>query len=273
MTIERTDRDSLSTNIHALISALGRVMTDQSGAGALNLTEEVRRIAKELRISPSDDLLAQLTALIAERSLGELQGLVKAFTLYFGLVNLAEGVERLRMLGVRDHQRYPAPRAEGIADAVAALRAHGVAAESIQEWLDHAVIMPAFTAHPTESKRRTTLNKLRGIFDTLIDLTMRTSPLLPHEHIVAISQIEREIVGLWQSDDVRIEKPSVLDEVENGIYYFQRVLWDLLPKINRELGTALSEYYPEHQWRLPPVIRFGSWMGGDRDGNPLSPPR
>ncbi|MEI6777935.1 MAG: phosphoenolpyruvate carboxylase [Chloroflexales bacterium] len=269
MTIERTDRDPLSTNIHALISALGRVMTDQSGAAALNLTEEVRRIAKELRTNPSDDLLALLTALIAERSLVELQGLVKAFTLYFGLVNLAEGVERLRMLSVRDRQRYPAPHAEGIADAVAALRAHGVAAESIQEWLDHALIMPAFTAHPTESKRRTTLNKLRRIFDTLIDLTMRTSPLLPHEHIAAISQIEREIVGLWQSDDVRIEKPSVLDEVENGIYYFQRVLWDLLPKIDRELDTALSEYYPEHQWRLPPVIRFGSWIGSDRDGNPF----
>jgi len=266
------DRDPLSTNIRALISALSRVMSDQSGAAALALTEEVRRIAKDLRTSPSDDLVAQLTAMIADRSLDELHGLVKTFTLYFGLVNLAEGVERLRVLSVRDRQRYPAPRAEGIADAVAALRGHGVAAESIQAWLDHALIMPVLTAHPTESKRRTTLNKLRRIFDTLIDLTMRTTSLLPHEYIVATSQIEREIVGLWQSDDVRIEKPSVLDEVENGIYYFQRVLWDLLPKIDRELGTALAEYYPDYQWRLPPVIRFGSWMGGDRDGNPFVTP-
>ncbi len=266
------ERDPLSTNIRALGDALGRVMTDQSGAAALALAEEVRRIAKELRTSPSDDLAVQLTALIAERSVGELHGLVKAFTLYFGLVNLAEGVERLRVLSVRDRQRYPAPRAEGIANAVASLRGHGVAAEAIQAWLDHALIMPVLTAHPTESKRRTTLNKLRRIYDTLIELTLRTTPLLPHEHLAAISQVEREIVGLWQSDDVRIEKPSVLDEVENGIYYFQRVLWDLLPQIDRELGAALAEYYPDHPWHLPALIRFGSWMGGDRDGNPYVTP-
>ena len=99
------DRDPLSTNIRALISALSRVMSDQSGAAALALTEEVRSIAKDLRTSPSDDLVAQLTAMIADRSLDELHGLVKTFTLYFGLVNLAEGVERLRVLSVRDRQR------------------------------------------------------------------------------------------------------------------------------------------------------------------------
>ncbi|NNJ09149.1 phosphoenolpyruvate carboxylase [Chloroflexales bacterium ZM16-3] len=267
-----TERDPLSTNIRALGSALGRVMTDQSGARALELEEEVRRIAKELRASPSDALAARLSALIAERPVDELHGLVKAFTLYFGLVNLAESVERLRVLSVRDRQRYPAPRTEGIAEAVAALRGHGVAAEAIQEWLDHALIMPVLTAHPTESKRRTTLNKLRRIFDTLIELTMRTTPMLPGEHVAAIIRIEREIVGLWQSDDVRIEKPLVLDEVENGLYYFNRVLWDLLPQIDRELEAALAEHYPAHTWRMSPLIRFGSWMGGDRDGNPYVTP-
>ncbi|MBX0326574.1 phosphoenolpyruvate carboxylase [Oscillochloris sp. ZM17-4] len=267
-----TERDPLSTNIRALGSTLGRVMTDQSGARALELEEEVRRIAKELRASPSDALAARLAAMIAGLPVGELHGLVKAFTLYFGLVNLAEGVERLRVLSVRDRQRYPAPRTEGIAEAVAALRSHAVAAEDIQAWLDHALIMPVLTAHPTESRRRTSLNKLRRIFDTLIELTMRTAPMLPHEQVAAITQIEREIVGLWQSDDVRIEKPSVLDEVENGLFYFQRVLWDLLPQIDRELEMALAEHYPEHSWRMSPLLRFGSWMGGDRDGNPFVTP-
>ncbi|NTW03139.1 MAG: phosphoenolpyruvate carboxylase, partial [Oscillochloris sp.] len=266
------ERDPLSANIRALGSALGRVMTDQSGGAALALEEEVRRLARELRASPSDALATQLTTLIADRSVDELYGLVKAFTLYFGLVNLAESVERLRALSVRDRQRYPAPRTEGVAEVVASLRSHGVSAEAIQTWLDHAQIMPVLTAHPTESKRRTTLNKLRRIFDTLIELTMRTMPMLPHEHVAAITRIEREIVGLWLSDDVRHEKPTVLYDLENGIYFFQRVLWDLLPQLDRDLETALAEHYPEHRWRMSPLLRFGSWMGGDRDGNPFVTP-
>ncbi|NTV63695.1 MAG: phosphoenolpyruvate carboxylase, partial [Oscillochloris sp.] len=263
------ERDPLSTNIHALGAALGRVMTDQSGARALDLAEEVRRLARELRTNPTDDLAARLVALIADLPVDELSDLVKAFTLYFGVVNLAESVERLRMLAVRDRQRYPAPRAEGIAEAVASLRNHGVSAEAIQAWLNHAQIMPVLTAHPTESRRRTTLNKQRRIFDALVEVTMPTASMLPHEQAAAITRIEREIVGLWLTDDVRNEKPSVLDEVENGIYYFQRVLWDLLPQIDRELETALATHYPEQRWRMAPLLRFGSWMGGDRDGNPF----
>ncbi len=266
-----SERDPLATNIHALGMALQRVMTNQSGARALELEAQVRQMAHELRAqpNPSPELIDHLTRLIAARPVAQLYDLVKASTLYFGLVNLAESVERLRMLSVRDRQRYPAPRAEGITDAVAALRSHAVSAEAIQAWLDHALIMPVLTAHPTESRRRTTLNKLRHIFDTLIELTLRTTPMLPHEHVTAITQIEREIVGLWLSDDVRVEKPSVLDEVENGLYYFQRVIWDLLPQLDRELAEALSEHYPEHAWNVRPILRFGSWMGGDRDGNPF----
>ncbi|WP_129629318.1 phosphoenolpyruvate carboxylase [Candidatus Oscillochloris fontis] len=264
-----TERDPLATNIHALGMALRRVMTNQSGARALELEAQVRQMARELRTQPSPELAERLTRLIAERPVAQLYDLVKASTLYFGLVNLAESVERLRMLSVRDRQRYPAPRAEGVTDAVASLRSHNVSAEAIQAWLNQALIMPVLTAHPTESRRRTTLNKLRRIFDTLIELTLRTTPMLPHEHVAAITQIEREIVGLWLSDDVRVEKPSVLDEVENGLYYFQRVIWDLLPKLDRELATALAEHYPEQDWQLRPILRFGSWMGGDRDGNPF----
>ncbi len=263
------DHDLLSANIRVLGDALGRVITSQQGPETFALVEQVRRVAKEAR-STAQQINPQ--ELIAHLNLPELNSLVKAFTLYFGLVNLAEGVERLRALRARDIRNAPAPRPESIADAIELLKRHGVTASAIQAWLNHALIMPVLTAHPTESRRRTILIKLRRIFDTLVDLTFGERLLLPADRQAAITRIEREIVGLWQSDDVRNRRPSVLDEVENGLFYFQTVLWDLLPQIYREMAAALEQAYPDHQWQLPPFLRFGSWMGGDRDGNPYVTP-
>jgi phosphoenolpyruvate carboxylase len=263
------ERDPLSANIRALGDALGRVLSDQSGAAAFTLEERVRLMAKELRRSGDIAVAERLQELIAGLSVTELHGLTKAFTLYFGLINLAEAVERLRVLRERDQRNPAAPRAESFSAAVAELHAAGVSAEALQHWLNGAVIMPVLTAHPTESRRRTTLIKLRRIFDGLLDLSLGERLLVPQERREVLRQIEREIVGLWQSDDVRVHKPSVLDEVENGLFYFQTTLYDLLPQLQRALAQALSDHYPEQQWVLPPILRFGSWMGGDRDGNPF----
>jgi len=272
MNSEQPGSDPLSTNIRALGNALGRVLTDQSGAAAFALEERVRLMAKGVRADGGPDDARELHELVAGLSVGELHGLIKAFTLYFGLVNLAEGVERLRVLRERAVRKGLGARSESIGVAVALLREHGVPAEAVQRWLDHALIQPVLTAHPTESRRRTTLIKLRRIHDALVELTLGERLLLPDDRVAVLGRIEREIVGLWQSDDVRNTKPSVRDEVENGLFYFQTVLWELLPQIYREMERALAEHYPEHQWRVPPFLRFGSWMGGDRDGNPFVTP-
>ncbi|NJN18194.1 MAG: phosphoenolpyruvate carboxylase, partial [Oscillochloris sp.] len=269
---DESEIDHLSANIRSLGDALGRVITDQSGAAALAREEEVRRLAKQLRADPHSAAATELRTLIADRSVEELHDLIKAFTLYFGLVNLAESVERLRVLRSRDVRTAPNPRAESITAAVALLREHAVPAEQIRHWLDNALISPVLTAHPTESRRRTILLKQRRISDALIDLTLGERLLLPGEHADRLHLIEREIVGLWQSDDVRVTKPSVLDEVENGLFYFQTTLWDLLPRLLDELEHALADHYPEQRWQVPPLLRFGSWMGGDRDGNPFVTP-
>jgi phosphoenolpyruvate carboxylase len=282
MTTERNDagspdeaqplRDPLSANIRALGYALGRVLTDQSGAAAFALEERVRLMAKELRAGGDEAITRELQRLIAGLSIGEMLSLTKAFTLYFGLVNLAEAVERLRVLRARDQRSPLTPRAESIGAAVATLRAHGIPAAELRAWLEGALIMPVLTAHPTESRRRTTLIKQRRIFDGLLDLSLGARLLLPQEKSAAFTRLEREIVGLWQSDDVRHSKPSVLDEVENGLFYFQTVLYDLLPQICRDFEQALCDHYPDERWDLPPLLRFGSWMGGDRDGNPFVTP-
>lgn len=267
-----SEHDLLSANIRALGDLLGRVITGQSGPETFQLVEQVRRMAKELRAAPHQTDPKALQSVIAHLSLPQLHNLVKAFTLYFGLVNLAEGVEQLRILRARDLRNAPAPRAESIADAIELLKRYDVPAQAIQEWLDHALIMPVLTAHPTESRRRTILIKLRRIFDTLIDLTFGERLVLPADRQAALTRIEREAIGIWQSDDVRNRRPSVLDEVENGLFYFQTVLWDLLPQMYRETAEALAAAYPDYPWRLPPFLRFGSWMGGDRDGNPFVTP-
>ena len=266
------ERDPLSSNIRALGDTLGRVLTDQSGAAAFTLEEQIRRMAKELRASGDAALAQRLEEVIGALSIPEIHGLTRAFTLYFGLVNLAEAVERLRVLRERDLRRAPEARAESIDAAIRLLREHGVPAATLRAWLEGALVMPVLTAHPTESRRRTTLLKQRSIFEALLDLSLGERLMLPQDRITALQRIEREIVSLWQSDDVRAYRPTVLDEVENGLFYFQTVLYKLLPRIYRTLEQALAEHYPEEVWQAPPLLRFGSWMGGDRDGNPFVTP-
>ncbi|NJM08969.1 phosphoenolpyruvate carboxylase [Candidatus Gracilibacteria bacterium] len=263
--------DPMRANIRLLGRALGDVLADQSGHEAFELEERVRRMAKRLRSEPASDLQQELIELIASLSLPQITSLIKAFTLYFGLVNLAESEERLRVLRERDRSTAPAPRSESIAAAIALLHRHGVSAEALQEWLDRARIEPVFTAHPTESKRRTNLVKLRSIGEAL-DALSSGRAALPQEQARALRSIEQQIVGLWQTDEVRVNKPSVLDEVKNGLFYFEHCLWEVLPELYRDLDSALRSFYPTVQWKLPPFLRFGSWMGGDRDGNPFVTP-
>ncbi len=259
--------ERLETNIRFLGQALSRVLNEQGGAEAFALEEQVRSIALDLRANPSSAHARDLAALIAGLSVEQLRRLIKSFTLYFGLVNLAENVERLQALRDRDLHDFPQPRAEGIAAAVGELRRHGVSATEIQRWMRGALIMPVFTAHPTESKRRTTLGKLRRIGDALSMLVSEKS-LPPYERTALVARIEEQIIALWQSDEVRVIKPAVIHEVQNGLFYFENVLLVETPAIYRELEHALREYYPDYKWDVPALLRFGMWMGGDRDGNP-----
>ncbi len=269
--------DLLAGNIQLLRDLLARVVAEQLGPEAQELEQQVRTMARAVRDAPSPEGAHALRQFVAGLSLEQQHGLIKSFTLYFSFDNLAERIERLRVLHERDIHTYPEPRSDSVAAAVAELHDHGVTAEAIQHWLDDALIMPIFTAHPTESQRRTTLSKLRRINDAIVALMPANGhqparPMLPHERAELLNQIEAQIVSLWQSDVVRVVKPNVLDEVNNGLYYFQEVLPVEVPRIYRDLEMALRRYYPQHTWRVPPLFRFGIWMGGDRDGNPFVTP-
>ena len=272
-------RDPISASIHLLGDRLGHVISEQASPDALELEEDVRRLSIEQREAHTPEKSAALRSLVAQLSVAQLQTLIKAFSLYFGLVNLAEASERMRVLHERDRLDYPRPRAESIAAAIADLRAHGVSAAELAARLPQLLIMPVFTAHPTEAKRRTTLEKLRRIGAALAALQASdaNAPTPTQKRALQLS-IEAEVVGLWQSDDVRMVKPTVLDEVKNGLYYFEDVIEAEVPHLYRDLEVALAEHYPQEgnapggAWRVPPLLRFGAWMGGDRDGNPFVTP-
>ncbi|HWQ11549.1 MAG TPA: phosphoenolpyruvate carboxylase [Roseiflexaceae bacterium] len=265
------NRDRLSATIRFLGDTLGEVIRDQAGEEAFALEERIRKLGKELRAARDPEPpTAAMQELVAGLATSEMRAVIRAFSVYFALVNLAEQLQRTWVLRERARQHPDVPRSESIAAAVSQLHADGVSAAQIQRWLDTARIQPVFTAHPTEARRRTTLEKLRRIAD-LVDRRF-SEQLYGFDLEENTRRIREEVVGLWQSDEVRVVKPTVIDEVKNGLYYFEAGLFDLIPRLYRELEHALREHYPEHPWQIAPFLRFGSWMGGDRDGNPFVTP-
>jgi phosphoenolpyruvate carboxylase len=258
-------RDRLSEQIHLLGDMLGRTIVEQEGERLFDLVEEVRGLAKAHRAgdeAAGERLLRRVEAL----PLPESRGVVKAFATYFKLVNLAEEQERVRVLRRRAREAHEAGAAVGetVGAAVRELREAGLSGEQMQALLDRLLVMPVFTAHPTEAKRRTILTKLARIADALraLDLDDPT----PEEEHATREGLREELVSLWQTEETRAYKPDVMDEVRNGLYYFES-LFDLAPQVSAALERAVAEHYPGAVVR-PAFLRFGSWIGGDRDGNP-----
>ena len=262
-----SERDRLSEQVHLLGDRLGETIVEQEGRALFDLVEEVRGLAKAHRAgdgAAGERLLRRVEAL----PLAESRGVVKAFATYFQLVNLAEEQERVRVLRRREREAHArgGSATETIAAAVGELRESGVSPAEMQEFLDRLLIMPVFTAHPTEAKRRTILTKLARIADLLRGLDLE-SPT-PEEERAAHEALREELVSLWQTEETRAYKPDVMDEVRNGLYYFETTLCDLAPEVVVSLERAVAGHYPGI--RVPPAfLRFGSWIGGDRDGNPF----
>ncbi|HBY94276.1 MAG TPA: phosphoenolpyruvate carboxylase [Chloroflexi bacterium] len=261
-------REALSEQIHLLGDLLGQTIVEQEGRQLFDLVEEIRGLAK-LGRAGDEGASERLLALLADLPADQARVVIKAFATYFQLVNLAEEQQRVRVLRQRRRAAHARgkPMDEMIAAAVERLKEEGLSADDVRSLLQSLCIMPVFTAHPTEAKRRTVLTKLRRISEALYELDLHE--LLPGEEADLLTFVREEIVSLWQTDETRPRRPTVLDEVRNGLYYFETTLFDLAPKMYAELGAALAQSYPSEPFEIPPFLRFGSWMGGDRDGNPF----
>ena len=263
--MERNDKDALSRDIHLLGDILGRVIRRQAGIEIYELEERIRALTKTRRIDNDQAIDKRLALIVDGLSEDEAELVARAFTAYFELINLAEERHRVRVLRSREAMAHPQPMAESIPAAVASLSQMGVNNYELARLLERLHIELVFTAHPTQAKRRTMLSKLRRIAKALNDLEVRD--ILPAERGRIISQITTEVTLSWLTNRSRTVKPSVTDEVRTGLYYFDVTLWEILPQIYQAMASALRRYYP--QLEMPErFISFGSWIGGDRDGNP-----
>ncbi len=263
--MDQNIKDSLSRDIHLLGDILGRVIRRQAGIEIYELEERIRALTKTRRIDHDPEIDGRLAFIVDALSAEEAELVARAFTSYFELINLAEEQHRVRVLRAREATAHPQPMAESIAAAVAGLSQMGVNNYEMHRLLERLHIELVFTAHPTQAKRRTMLSKLRRIAKALNDLEVHD--ILPVERERIISQITAEITLSWLTNRSRTVKPSVTDEVRTGLYYFDVTLWEVLPQIYEEMASALRRYYP--QVEMPKrFVSFGSWIGGDRDGNP-----
>ncbi len=254
---------------------LGNVLSDQESGLVLSAVETLRKGFIRLRGEDSPKLRARLLKVINGLDPQLLTHVVRAFNVYFSLVNIAEETFQHRQR--RRELTKGGPLWLGSFDhTLRQFREQNISTDQLQMLLDQTRYIPVFTAHPTESKRRTIMEALRRIFVTSEELEVKT--LNKEQRNDIISRLQNEIQILWKTDEVRIHKPRVQDEIRNGLYYFQDSLFDAVPAIYRNLENAVRRIYTdgdpkaELPVKVPSVLRFGSWIGGDRDGNPFVRP-
>ncbi len=249
--------EALADDIRLLDDLLGTVLQNQEGSELIELAGRLM----SCEIKTNDQLLEQLPEL-SDPSL--LRQLARAFTVLFQLVNTAEQKEIVRV-----NRQRQGIRRESIYDAVTQLKARGLSAEQMQELLNRVEITPTLTAHPTEAKRKAVLDKLQSIA-LLLSENGGTAPLTGPLDTAgqAIGEIERTLTELWQTDEMRALSLTVSEEVRNALYFFERTIMEVVPWLQADLTAALQKGYPEHQFNIPPILTYRSWVGGDRDGNP-----
>ena len=256
--------ETLRNEISRLGRQFGEVIRQIEGDQAFELIERIRGEARQFR---DGDMAAgeRLDELLPTLANEDLELIVGAFAGFLELANLAEDRQRVRSLRERQLNSHPQPRKESIRDAIRSFKHNGLTAGQVQEALDGVDVELVFTAHPTEAKRRSLRSKLRAMRDLLAELD--NEKLLPSDRANTEAALRREILKLWQTSLIRPSRPTVLEEVERGLL-FQPVLWETAPQMLAELRAALAEFYPHEEIDAPPLLRFGSWMGGDRDGHP-----
>lgn len=258
----------LRDDIHLLGDLLGKTLARQSGSDLLARVEQVRALAKSGRSGDSGDF-DRLAELLGSLPTEEALTVARAFAHFLTLANIAEQHHRVRRR--RDYLRDPhaKPQPGSFAEVFERLRTRGVSDAELLRTVLSLEIELVLTAHPTEVVRRTLLQKHARIGELLArrDRTDLTTP----EQRDTTDELRREITAAWETDEVRRTRPTPLDEVKGGLFIFEQTLWDALPRLIRSFDDALRTYLGSHEPVLPvdaAPIRFGSWIGGDRDGNP-----
>src|SRR6266542_3513002 len=265
----------LRADIHRLGDLLGETLRRFGGERLFEIEEDVRALCKRLRGAQASGKTAgaerELKRLLRRLSLDETIGVIRAFSVYFQLVNIAEQYHRIRRKRFYELRTPDQPQRGSLAETLRRLRGDFSDPKLLQRVVDRLEIMPVMTAHPTEAARRTLLEKHRRIADLLAAFDEENLAQRRRDELHA--RLAAEVESVWQTDEVRHTQPTVLDEVNHGLYYFDATLFDAAPALLDELERQLEENFPGVKLRDGATpLRFGSWIGGDRDGNPFVTP-
>ena len=259
--------EALRDDVHALGALVGDILREQGGQELFELVEH-DRVAAIQRRDGDEKAALELAARVRGRPPALARDLVRAFLTWFQAVNLAEKVHRIRrrrQYFLKDSQR---PQPGGVEDAIAALKARGLTLKQVMDLLGTLRIEPVFMAHPTESTRQTILTKQQRIAEHLLD---RLDPTLtPNEVRRLWNSIRIELTAGWQTEDHPREKLTVADEREHVLFYLVEILYRAVPAFYEEIAQALEKVYgvSADLLEFPALLHFGSWVGGDMDGNP-----
>ncbi len=254
----RGDGESpLRRDVRLLGDILGRVIVEQEGEALLETEERIRRLSRAGRGGEPPDELRDAVRSLDLATQGKV---LRAFATYFQLANLAEQHHRLRRRREYEHEAR-VPR-ESLDEAFARLERAGVNATELEVAASRVSLELVFTAHPTEATRRTFLAAHVRLADLLTELDDPTLPRSRREEIEAA--LAGEVTALWQTDEVREQRPRVVDEIRHGLWFFEQSLFEAAPR----LLAAYRKRLPS----APPPFRFGTWIGGDQDGNPEAGP-
>ena len=247
---------------------LGDVLRAQTGEAAFERVESIRQTAIRFHRAAADEapgVRDELSALLNDLPIPATLNVVRAFSYFSHLANLAEDVHENRRS--RAHALAEAPAQPGsISAALEHLAKAGVSPVALEEWLREALVSPILTAHPTEVQRKSILDSEREIVRLL--MWRNRTQFTPDELREFEVGLYRQILGLWQTAMLRLSKLQVRDEIDNGLAYYRYTFLDELPRMYERLSTGIARCFGTVP-ALPSFLRVGSWIGGDRDGNPF----
>ena len=266
ITFEDKDQ-ALRDDVRALGAMVGELIREQSGDELYDFVESAR-LRSIRRREGNEKLGEELTDLVGGLDAKEALQVIRSFSTYFQMVNTAEKVHRIRRRReyLRDVVHY---QPGGLEDTFIKLKASGMDVEGLSALLNRLSIEPIFTAHPTEPTRRTILRKEQNIVKHLVDLLNPT--MTPQETKAALQNIRLLATAGWQTDEHPSEKMTVADELEHVLFFVTDVLYRALPPFYEDIESAVERIYGEEgtELEIPNLLHFGSWVGGDMDGNPF----
>jgi len=271
----------LSRQVNLVGSMLGHIAEEQGGTALFEHVEGLRALCKAAEQEDDPEKREEAARRIAELDQDTLERLLHVYTTFFHLVNQAEQQEIIRINRERARQSGPSewplgpgedngsadaePRPQSIDAAVAYLKSEDYSFDEVVGLLEQLDIQPTLTAHPTEARRRSVLRKEQHIADLLS--TLRRPDATPDERAETLDRLYNQVAFLLGTDEVRAERPTVREEVEQGHYFLHGSIWDTIPTIHRDVQQALRRHY-DATAELPAFLKYRSWIGSDRDGNP-----